>query len=233
MFMNSNASPSFNWVNGWLSSPFSFVSPVSSFNPLCLSTSRRVEVSFSTFMPRFFPSIDNVICISQHFKNNKRSIVFLTIFTNGGLFMSSHSQHLRNSFLQTFKTRSPALRERLIKWRKTPVVVRVEKPSNPLRARTLGYKAMRGYVVCRVRVAKGKRRRKRPDLGRKPGKNRKTEPPGLSLQTLAENRAVRRFPNLSLVNSYYVGEDGQYKFFEVMFIDKHFLKKWSTSLTSM
>lgn len=134
-------------------------------------------------------------------------------------------KHVQKSFLQTYKTRSPALRERIIKWRKTPVVVRVERPLNPLRARALGYKAKRGYVVCRVRVSKGKRRKKRPDLGRKPGKNRKTEPPGLSLQVLAQNRGARHYPNLTPLNSYYVGEDGQYKFYEVIFKDPIFLKE--------
>ncbi len=124
--------------------------------------------------------------------------------------------YVRNSFLSTFKTRSPALRGRIEKWRKTPPVVRVEKPLNPLRARSLGYKAKRGYVVVRSRVARGKRRRRKPDLGRKPGKNRRTQPPGFTLQWLAEQRALKRYPNLHLVNSYYVGEDGQYKFYEVI-----------------
>ncbi len=134
-------------------------------------------------------------------------------------------KHVSKSFLEAFKTRSPLLRERISKWRKTPVVVRVEKPLNPLRARSLGYKAKRGYVVARIRISKGKRKRRRPDLGRKPGKNRKTQPPGLSLQHLAEQKALRRFPNLCLVNSYYVGEDGQFKFYEVIFKDPIFLKE--------
>ena len=128
----------------------------------------------------------------------------------------SLAHHVQKSFLQAYKQRTPALRERIMKWRKTPVVVRVERPLNPPRARSLGYKASRDYVMARVRIAKGKRRRRRPDLGRKPGKNRKTQPPGLSLQVLAEKRAERRFVNLRLVNSYYVGEDGQFKFFEVI-----------------
>lgn len=134
-------------------------------------------------------------------------------------------KYVRKSFLATFKERPQALREKIAKWRRTPVVVRVERPSNPLRARSLGYKAKRGYVVARVRIAKGKRRRKRPDLGRKPGKNRKTEPPGRSLQTLAENRAARRFPNLTPINTYFVAEDGQHKFFEVILKDPIFLKE--------
>ncbi len=128
----------------------------------------------------------------------------------------SLTNYIQKSFLQAYKERTPALRARIAKWRRTPVVVRVERPLNPPRARSLGYKASRDYIVARVRISKGKRRRRRPDLGRKPGKNRKTQVPGISLQKLAEKRAERRFPNLRLLNSYYVGEDGQYKFFEVI-----------------
>ena len=124
--------------------------------------------------------------------------------------------YIRKSFVTSLKTRSLELRNRIEKWRKTPPVVRVENPLNPLRARALGYKATRDFVVVRSRISRGKRRRRRPDLGRKPGKNRKTQPPGLSLRRLAENRAARRYPNLKLVNSYFAGEDGQYKFYEVI-----------------
>ena len=131
----------------------------------------------------------------------------------------SFYNHLSKSFALTYKQRTPALRERVSKWRTMPVVVRVDRPLNPARAHALGYKAKKEFIVARVRIAKGNRRRKRPDLGRKPGKNRKSAPPGKSLQWRAEQRASRRFPNLKLINSYYVGEDGQFKFFEVVLRD--------------
>lgn len=131
----------------------------------------------------------------------------------------SFYKHLLKSFAATYKQRTPALRERLSKWRNAPVVARVAKPLNPARARALGYKAKKEFIVARVRIAKGKRRRRDPDLGRKPGKNRRTQPPGKSLQWLAGQRAARRFPNLKLINSYYVGEEGQNKYFEVILRD--------------
>ena len=129
----------------------------------------------------------------------------------------SLANYVQKSFAQGLKTRSQALRERITKWRRTPPVVRVERPLNPPKARSLGYKATRDFIVVRSRIARGKRRRRRPDLGRKPGKNRKTQPPGRSLREMAEQRAAKRYPNLKLVNSYYVGSDGQYKFYEVIF----------------
>ena len=40
-------------------------------------------------------------------------------------------------------------------------------------------------------------------------------------QRIAEERVGRHFPNLEVLNSYWVGEDGKHKFFEVIMIDTH------------
>jgi len=47
------------------------------------------------------------------------------------------------------------MKQRLIKWRKLPSVFRIEKPTRIDRARRLGYKAKRGYVVVLTRVRRG------------------------------------------------------------------------------
>jgi large subunit ribosomal protein L15e len=72
----------------------------------------------------------------------------------------------------------------------------------------------------RVRVRKGGQRKPRPDSGRRPKRM------GVygyatwkSLRLIAEERAARKFPNLEVLNSYYVGEDGRYKWFEVIMVD--------------
>jgi large subunit ribosomal protein L15e len=44
--------------------------------------------------------------------------------------------------------------------------------------------------------------------------------PGKSLQRQAEEKAARVFPNLEVLNSYWVGQDGVYKFFEVILVDR-------------
>ena len=63
------------------------------------------------------------------------------------------------------------LRNRLIQWRKQHTVERIDKPTNPSRARSLGYKAKKGIVMARVRVKKGGRRRRLYGRGgRKPKK---------------------------------------------------------------
>ena len=111
--------------------------------------------------------------------------------------------------------------ERLQKWRREPAVVRIERPTRLDRARALGYKAKQGVIVVRVRVRRGGRRASRPNKGRKVGNlmvSRKT--PKKNLQWIAEERANRKYPNMEVLNSYWVGEDGRYKWFEVILIDR-------------
>ena len=42
-----------------------------------------------------------------------------------------------------------------------------------------------------------------------------------SLQRISEERAQKHYPNLEVLNSYWVGEDGKQKFFEVILVDPH------------
>ena len=93
----------------------------------------------------------------------------------------------------------------------------MEGPTNPIRARELGYKASKQYCVAVVRIRRGRHVRRQPDLGRKPGRNRKRVEPGRALMWYATNRAARKFTNLTPINAYWVGEDGVYKYFEVIF----------------
>ncbi len=106
--------------------------------------------------------------------------------------------------------------EFMIQLRKEPSVIRV-KPSRPKKARMLGYKAKTGFVVARVRIKKGGRKRRQVHAGRKPSKSGiKAFSTKKSLRLIAEERANRKFPNLEVLNSYYVAEDGRHKWFEVI-----------------
>jgi len=42
---------------------------------------------------------------------------------------------------------------------------------------------------------------------------------GKSLQRIAEERAGRKHPNMEVLNSYWVGEDGKQKWYEVILVD--------------
>jgi large subunit ribosomal protein L15e len=112
--------------------------------------------------------------------------------------------------------------ERLQQWRREPAVVRIERPTRLDRARALGYKPKQGIIVVRVRVRRGGLRKPRPKNSKKPatlGVNKITM--GKSIQRIAEERAARRYPNMEVLNSYWVGEDGKYKWYEVILVDPY------------
>lgn len=114
-------------------------------------------------------------------------------------------------------------KQRITLWRNQETVVKVEKPTRLDKARALGFKAKHGYVIARVKIGKGgRRRRKYGRRGRKPTSMGLTHfTYGKSLQWIAEEKAGRKFANLEVMNSYSVGEDGQYKFFEIILVDPH------------
>ena len=47
--------------------------------------------------------------------------------------------------------------------------------------------------------------------------------PAKSLRLIAEERAARKYPNLEVLNSYWVWEDGRSKWFEVILVDRTLL----------
>ena len=114
------------------------------------------------------------------------------------------------------------MRERAIIWRKQPSILRVETPTRLDRARNLGYKAKKGFVIARARVRRGGRRKPRPTLGRRQKRmGVKKYTPAKSIRLIAEERVARRYPNLEVLNSYWVWQDGRSKWFEVILVDPH------------
>lgn len=112
-------------------------------------------------------------------------------------------------------------KQRLQEWRKGPAIVRIPRPTNLDRARRLGYKAKQGIIVVRVRVRRGGRRKMRPRGGRKSkGLAIHQITPKKSIQRIAEERAARKYPNMEVLNSYWIAEDGQYKWYEVILVDR-------------
>jgi len=113
-------------------------------------------------------------------------------------------------------------RQRIVAWRRQPTIVRVERPTRINRARAVGYKAKPGFVVVRVRVRKGGLNRPRPRSGRRPKRmGVHGYSPHKNAQLIAEERAARKYPNLVVLGSYWVGEDGMYKWYEVVMADPH------------
>ncbi len=115
-----------------------------------------------------------------------------------------------------------AIRMRKIDWRKGRTIERLEHPTRIDRARRLGYKAKQGFIVVRVKVRRGGQQKRHLIAGRRPkrkGINKLTV--NKSIQRIAEERAAKKYSTLEVLNSYYVGEDGKSKFYEIIMVDTH------------
>ena len=111
------------------------------------------------------------------------------------------------------------LRKRIVEWRKSNAIARVEKPLRLDRARALGYKAKPGFVVVRVRLKRGGRKKERIGGGRRSRRKITKKVLKSNYQWVAEQRAGRKYRNLEVLNSYWIGKDGEYYFFEVILVD--------------
>jgi large subunit ribosomal protein L15e len=110
--------------------------------------------------------------------------------------------------------------QRQQEWRDEGAVERIERPTRLDKARSQGYKAKQGVIVARVAVRKGSARKQRFKAGRRSkrqGVNKITR--RKSIQRIAEERASRKYPNLRVLNSFWVGEDGSRKWHEVILLD--------------
>ena len=113
-------------------------------------------------------------------------------------------------------------RVRTWEYRQLPVISRVNHPSRPDKARKLGFKAKEGYVVYRVRVRRGGRKRPVPKgivSGKPTSVGINQLKPTRNLRSKAEERAGRALGALRVLNSYWIGQDGTYKYYEVIMVD--------------
>jgi len=118
------------------------------------------------------------------------------------------------------KPEKELLRDRMIGWRKSNALVLVDRPLRLDRARALGYKAKKGIVIVRVRIGRGGRKRKRAGVkGRSTRKMTIRKTLKMNYKWVAEIRAARKYKNLEVLNSYWIGQDGKYYFYEIILID--------------
>lgn len=129
-------------------------------------------------------------------------------------------KYVRDLWKKPKKNLGEVQKKRLVLWRKQPVTVRIEKPTRIDRARSLGYKAKQGFVVVRQRVNRGGRMRPRPAGGRRPKRYSRTKTVKKNYQWVAEERAVKKYTNCEVLNSYWVGQDGQHYWYEVILLDR-------------
>jgi large subunit ribosomal protein L15e len=131
------------------------------------------------------------------------------------------SHHLRETWKRP-KDNIPSdyRRERMTQWRHEPVFQRIPKPTRIDAARRVGYRAKQGITVVRTRIRRGGLRKSKINAKRKPSKmGMRKITMAKSTQRLAEERVGKKYPNMEVLNSYWVGQDGKQKFFEVILVD--------------
>jgi len=111
------------------------------------------------------------------------------------------------------------LRNKLIEFRKQNSVTRIDKPSDIGRARKLGYKDKKGFIIVRVRIKRGGHKRPRPNKGRKVRNLTINKSLAMNYRWIAEMRAAKKYPSLEILNSYKVAKDGKSYWYEVILID--------------
>ncbi len=131
-------------------------------------------------------------------------------------------QHLSQLYRKYPEAMESLQKERLIEWRRDPAVLRLEHPTNLVRAHALGYRAKQGYVIVRVRLKRGGKQRPSIRHGRRSKHFGHKFVMGRSFQWIAEQRANKQFPNMEVLNSYWMGKDGISAWYEVILVDpKH------------
>ena len=140
-------------------------------------------------------------------------------------------QHVRDTWRRP-KDALPHMyrQQRMAQWRREPVNCRIERPTRLDAARRMGYKAKQGVILIRTRVRRGGLRKGKIHMKRKPSKAGVSKiTMAKNTQRIAEERVNRHFPNLEVLNSYWVGQDGKHKYYEVILIDTHHLPSSRTS----
>jgi large subunit ribosomal protein L15e len=141
---------------------------------------------------------------------------------NRGLAEASMYKHVAETWQKALKEKNPAVKGRLVSWRKGPRVVRLEHPTRLDRARKVGFKAKQGFVVVRVRISRGGIRIKRPVAGRRSKHLGVLRIKGqLPEAGVVAGRVKERYPNMKVLGSYFLMEDGIYRWFEAVLVDTH------------
>ncbi|CAE8591110.1 unnamed protein product [Polarella glacialis] len=113
-------------------------------------------------------------------------------------------------------------RLRTWEYRQLPAVHRCSRPTRPDKARKVGYKAKQGYLVYRVRVKRGDRKKRVAKgivYGKPCGQGINKWKAVRNLRNIAEERVGRKCGGLRVLNSYWVAQDAVHKWFEVVMVD--------------
>ena len=129
-------------------------------------------------------------------------------------------QYIRQAWQSPKENLGQLWQQRIIQWRQEPTTLRVERPTRIDRARALGYKAKPGFIVVRQRVNRGGRQRAQIRHPRRPKAMSRRKDLTMNYQSVAEQRAAKKYQNCEVLNSYYVGQDGLHYWYEIILVDK-------------
>ena len=133
--------------------------------------------------------------------------------------MPMYSQ-ISKTWQQIFHEKGGDMKTRAVELRRQPAAVRVDRPWRLDRARALGYKAKEGVIVVRMRVSRGGMRKQRPTSGRRPKHMGVLKiKSAVSSKQVAERRIQERHPNMKVLGSYPVWEDGMHAWYECILVD--------------
>ncbi len=129
-------------------------------------------------------------------------------------------KYVKQAFLAPTEEQAKVQRDRLLEFRRDPVLIRIERPTRIDRARALGYRAKQGIVLVRQRVARGQHTR--PDIksGRRPKRAHQRKDLSKNYQQIAEEKASRRYVNCEVLGSYPAAQDGKHTWYEIILVDR-------------
>jgi len=128
-------------------------------------------------------------------------------------------KYVKKAWSKPRETLGQEYKNKLVEWRAGNSIERVEHPTRIDRARALGFRAKQGFVVARVRVIRGGKSNPSIKKGRDGGNTSSKLTQSKNYQQICEERAQKRFVNMEVLNSYWVGQDERYGYYEVILVD--------------
>ena len=128
-------------------------------------------------------------------------------------------KYVKNAWKQPRNSLGEAYKQKLVQWRKSNSVERADYPTRIDRARSLGYKAKQGFIIARVKVKRGGKKNPQIKGGRSGGNLSTKITQSKNYKRIGEERAQKKYPNLEVLNSYWVGQDEKNYYYEVILVD--------------
>lgn len=157
-----------------------------------------------------------------HLSRGNSSLQHLQVFSCYHHLLSRNSQLIPQPLHLHQSIHPRSLPIRCWEYRQLAVCHRASRPSRPDKARRLGYKSKQGFLIYRIRVRRGNRKKpvsKGATFGKPVHHGVNHLKYQRSLRSTAEERVGRKCANLRVLNSYWINQDGVYKYFEVICVD--------------